>query len=122
MTRAPALTHSMIAVRQFLWRSAGHALAPGCRLAENWAYEYGTVGTDSRCRRSPLCGQDAGYKGPMLACHAIGLRANRAIISGNRMETLRHEISMLSNDRSVYESNLYFWTAAGAFHQRRKFD
>jgi hypothetical protein len=58
----------------------------------------------------------------MLACHAIGLCADRAIISGNHMETLCHEIRMLSNDWPVYKPNLYFWTAAGAFHQRRKLD
>jgi hypothetical protein len=58
----------------------------------------------------------------MLACHAIGLSADRTIISGNHMETLRHEICMSSNDRPVYESDLYFGTAAGAFHQRRELD
>jgi hypothetical protein len=42
----------------------------------------------------------------MLACHAIGLCADRTIISGNHMEALRQEIRMLSNDWPVYESNL----------------
>jgi len=55
-------------------------------------------------------------KVPCWHATLFGLSADRAIISANRMETLRHEIRMLSNDRPVYEPNLYFRAAASALH------
>jgi hypothetical protein len=58
----------------------------------------------------------------MQARGAVGLRARGAVITGNLAEVFARQISVLGNDRSVDEPDLYFRATVGPFHQRRKLD
>ena len=114
--------HSMIAAASSCGRRARHVFAARGRLGENGADQEGTVGTNGGCGGIPLCGQDSGYKGPVQARRAIGLRACGAVISGNLAEVFARQIGMLGNDRPIDEPDLHFRATAGAFHQRRELD